>query len=176
VGAVRRRCAAATSRDKAIAIADGAVAAQGATLGPQWQRVATVKLASEDADQMDIAQIRLAQAGPDVYRSLVGTMLAPPFWEVRYAMFGGDVVGRAEEWRVAVTDDGAVRTMAHTLPESAAGAHLARDAAQSLAERALKARFDVDAKPLKVVAADEQRRPRRLVVRVRRSASPSRQR
>jgi hypothetical protein len=51
--------------------------------------------------------------------------------------------------------------MAHTLPESAAGEHLARDAAQSLAERALKARFDVDAKPLKVVAADEQQRPAR---------------
>ena len=85
------------ARDKAIAIADAAVAAQGATLGPQWQRVATVKLASEDAEQWTSHKFVWREAGPDVYRSLVGTMLAPPFWEVRYAMFGGDVVGRAEE-------------------------------------------------------------------------------
>jgi len=149
------------ARDKAIAIADAAVAAQGAALGPQWQRFATVHLATDDAGQWTSHKFVWREAGPDVYRSLVGTMLAPPFWEVRYAMFGGDVVGRADEWRVAVTDDGAVRTMAHTLPESAAGAHLARDAAQSLAERALKTRFDVDAKPLRIVAADEQQRPAR---------------
>ena len=99
-------------------MADAAVAAQGATLGPQWQRFATVNLASDDAQQWTSHKFVWREAGPEVYRRLVGTMLAPPFWEVRYAMFGGDVVERAEEWRVAVTDDGAVRTMAHTLPES----------------------------------------------------------
>ena len=54
---------------------------------------------------MDVAQVRVARGGRGAYRALVGTMLAPPLWEVRYAMFDGDVVERAEEWRLAVTDD-----------------------------------------------------------------------
>ena len=148
-------------RDRAIAAADAAVAAQGATLGPQWQRFAAVKLASEDAQQWTWHKFVWREAGPEAYRRLVGTMLAPPFWEVRYAMFGGDVAERAEEWRVAITNDGAVRTMAHVLPEARAGAHLTRDAAQALAQRTLQARFGVDAAPLRIVAADEQQRPAR---------------
>ena len=125
------------ARDRAIAIADAAVAAQGHPLGSQWQRFATVKLASDDAMQWPWHKFVWREAGAEVYRGLVGTMLAPPFWEVRYATFGGDIVERAEEWRVAVTDDGAVRAIAHTLPEARAGAHLARDAAQALAEGAM---------------------------------------
>ena len=94
------------------------------TLGPQWQRFAAVKLASEDPQQWTWHKFVWREAGPEAYRRLVGTMLAPPFWEVRYAMFGGDVAERAEEWRVAITDDGAVRAMTHALPEARAGAHL----------------------------------------------------
>ena len=76
-------------------------------------------------------------------------------------MFGGDVVERAEEWRLAVTDDRGIRAMTHGLPEGRAGAHLTRDAALALASRALKVRFDADAAALKLVAADEQQRPAR---------------
>ena len=49
----------------------------------------------------------------------------------------------------------------HALPEARAGAHLQREAAQALAQRALQMRFGVDATPLHVVAADEQQRPAR---------------
>ena len=48
-------------------------------------------------------------------------------------MFGGDVVERAEEWRLAVTDDRGIRAMTHGLPEGRAGAHLTRDAALDIA-------------------------------------------
>ena len=148
-------------RDRAIAAADAAIAAQGMTPGPQWQRFAAVKLASEDPQQWTWHKFVWREAGPEAYRRLVGTVLAPPFWEIRYAMFSGDVAERAEEWRVAITDDGAVRAMTHALPEARAGAHLPREAAQALAQRALQMRFGVDATPLHVVAADEQQRPAR---------------
>jgi len=148
-------------RAGAIAAADAALAARGVTLGPQWQRFAAVKLASEDPEQWAWHKFVWREAGPDAYRRLVGTILAPPVWEVRYAMFGGDVVDRAEEWRVAVQDDGRIRAMAHALPEARAGASLARDDALALARRALKERFDVDATPLSLVAADQQQRPAR---------------
>ena len=148
-------------RADAIAAADAALAAQGVSLGPQWRRFATVKLASEDAEQRAWHRFVWREAGEQAYRRLVGTMLAPPFWEVRYATFDGDVADRAEEWRVAVTDDGAIRAMAHTLPEARAGAHLGRDDALALAQAALKKRFDVDAGSLTLVAAEQQQRPAR---------------
>lgn len=148
-------------RAQAIAAADAALSAQGVTPGPEWQRFATVKLASEDAQQWAWHRFVWREAGPDAYRRLVGTILAPPVWEVRYATFGGDVVERAEEWRVAITNDATVRAMSHTLPEARPGAHLTRDAAQALAQQALKTRFDVDARPLELVAADQQQRPAR---------------
>ena len=148
-------------RADAIAAADAALAAQGVTLGPQWQRFATVKLASDDPQQWTWHKFVWREAGEEAYRRLVGTILAPPFWEVRYATFGGDVVERAEEWRLAVTDDRGIRAMTHGLPEGRAGAQLTRDAALALASRALKVRFDADAAALKLVAADEQQRPAR---------------
>ena len=148
-------------RAEAIAAADAALAAQGVEPGARWQRFATVKLASEDAAQWTWHKFVWREAGAEAYRRLLGTVLAPPVWEVRYATFDGDVVERAEEWRVTIADDRSVRALVHTLPEQRAGARLARDAAQVLAERALQTRFGVDATTLERIAADEQQRPAR---------------
>ncbi|MGE5105154.1 MAG: lysostaphin resistance A-like protein [Betaproteobacteria bacterium] len=148
-------------RADAIAAADAAIAAQGVSLGPQWRRIALVKLASEDAQQWAWHRFVWREAGPAKYRRLVGTILAPPVWEVRYATFEGDVAERAEEWRVSVNDDRSIRAMAHVLPEARPGAALSRDAALALARGALKARFDVDPAPLTLVAADQEQRPAR---------------
>jgi hypothetical protein len=148
-------------RGEAIAAADVALSAEGVTLGPEWHRFATVRLASEDPQQWAWHRFVWREAGPEAYRRLVGTILAPPVWQVRYATFGGDVVERAEEWSVMITGERTVRVMSHTLPESRPGAHLTRDAALALAQRALKTRFDVDAHPLEIVAAEQQQRPAR---------------
>ncbi|HEY3553716.1 MAG TPA: CPBP family intramembrane glutamic endopeptidase, partial [Casimicrobiaceae bacterium] len=138
----------AIDRGRAVAIADAALAAQGAKLGPGWRREAMVRLASEDPQQWRSHRFVWREAGPEAYRRLLGTFLAPPVWQVRYALFEGDVAARAEEWRVNVSGDGHVRTITHALPEARAGAKLARDAALALAQKALRARFDVDAAPL----------------------------
>jgi hypothetical protein len=151
----------AISRADAIARADAAVAAQGATLGPDWHRYAMVKLASEDPQQWLWHRFVWREAGPEAYRRLVGTILAPPVWQVRYATFAGDVETRAEEWRVSVAGDGTVRTVTHALPEARPGAKLSREAALALAQKALRVRFDVDAAPLALVSADEAQRPAR---------------
>ena len=148
-------------RDDAIAAADAALAAQGVTLGPQWHRFATVRLASAEPQQWLWHKFVWREAGPEAYRRLVGTILSPPVWQVRYATFGGDVVERAEEWRVLVGNDRQVRAMSHYLPESRPGAHLSREAALALAHAAVKTRFGVDPAPLTLVAADEEQRPAR---------------
>ena len=151
----------AIGRAQAIAIADAALSAQGAKLGPGWRTAAIVRLASDDAQQWTWHRFVWREAGPEVYRRLVGTFLAPPVWQVRYAPFAGDVAARAEEWRVSIAGDGQVRTITHALPEARPGARLTRDAALTLAQQALRARFDADPAPLRLVSADEAQRPAR---------------
>src|SRR5487761_2069469 len=148
-------------RGAAIAAADAALAARGVTLGPQWRRFAVVGLASEVRQQWQARKFVRREVGERAYRALVGGPLAPPVWEVRYASFGGDVVERAEEWRVTVATDRSIRTIIHALPEGRPGASLPRQAALERAERELHARFGVDAAALPLVAADEQQRPAR---------------
>ena len=87
------------------------------TLSPEWQRFATVKLASEEPGQWTWHRFVWREAGRDAYRRLLGTILAPPMWEVRYAKFDGDVGERAEEWRVAITNDRRMRAIAGKLSE-----------------------------------------------------------
>src|SRR5437899_8194284 len=105
--------------------------------------MSTVRLAS-DEPQWSQHTFVWREAGPAVYRALVGTVLAPPLWDVRYAMFDGDVAARAEEWRITIDPGGNARQVRHALPEARPGARLANDAARALAERALPAAFGVD--------------------------------
>ena len=145
-------------RNAAIAIAEKAIAARGVKLGDEWQRMATIKLASDDAAQWPWHKFVWREAGPDVYRKLMNNALPPPVWDVRFAKFEGDVAERAEEWRVAVAGDGTIRTLRHTLPEGRAGARLSRDAALALAERELRNKFGIDPATVKETAADETNR------------------
>lgn len=146
------------SREDAIARADAALAARGVVPGAQWQRFAAIRLASDDASQWAWHKFIWQEKGADVYRKLIGTALPPPLWEVRYAMFDGDVADRAEEWRATIASDGSLRTLRHVLPQGRAGARPARDAALALAQREVRARFGVDPATLREAAADEERR------------------
>ena len=149
------------TRDAAIAKADQALAERGASLGPEWRRMAVVRVAPDEASQWQWHKFVWREAGPAVYRAQVGAALAPPAWEIRYARFDGDVAERAEEWRVAVSGDGRIRTVRHQLPQGRPGATLTREAALAIAERELRTRFDLDPTALKLVAADEDKRDAR---------------
>src|SRR5262249_51196284 len=93
---------------------------------------------------------------------LIGNWLAPPLWEVRYARFdSGDVVDRAEEWRVTVDGEGKGRGVRHWLPEQRPGAKLGRDEARSLAQAEVPDSFGLDLAGLREVEARENVRPAR---------------
>ena len=96
--------------------------------------MSVVRLAPEEGAQRLWHRFVWREAGPGAYRALVGNALAPPLWEVRFARFDGDVVERAEEWRVAVAGNGDVRQVVHRLPEGRPGANLERPAAEALAK------------------------------------------
>jgi hypothetical protein len=148
-------------RAAAVAAADAALAARGVALGPEWTRMATTRLASDSAEQWRAHKFVWREGGRDTYAGLVGSTLAPPLWEVRYAKFDGDVPERAEEWRVTVAGDGKVRQVRHALPEARPGAALTRSEALARAEREAAERFGLDPAKLKAVGAEERQRPAR---------------
>jgi membrane protease YdiL (CAAX protease family) len=149
-------------RAVAIAAAEKALAARGVHLGSEWEHLANVRVASDDPRQWVQHRFVWQEAGPKQYHALIGHVLAPPTWDVRFARFGGDIGERAEEWRVSVGTLGDVRTQRHTLPEGRPGASLTRDAAQAIAEREVRARFDLDPSALRLVGAEETKRPARV--------------
>ncbi len=150
----------AFDRVAAEAAADAALQARGVALGPEWRRLSVVRSANDDA-QWTQHKFVWREAGPAIYRALIGTTLAPPLWVVRYAMFEGDVAARAEEWRVMIEPTGEVRQIWHVLPEAQPGKRLAQDAARERAEQFLRERFGLDPAGLTFVGAEERDRPAR---------------
>jgi len=140
--------------------ADAALEARGVKLAPEWRRFATIRKATDDG-QWTQHRFVWREAGPEAYRALIGSTLSPPLWEVRYAMFEGDVAGRAEEWRVTINPDGSLRQVRHQLPEGRDGARLSREQALARAEDHLRARFGLDPAALTQVAAEDRDRPAR---------------
>jgi hypothetical protein len=148
-------------RQDAEAKALAALAARGVTLGPEWRRASVVRVASDIPDLWQGHQFVWREGGHDGYAKLVGNVLAPPLWEVRWARFDGEVADRAEEWRATIDGGGAVRQIRHMLPEDRPGAHLARDDARALAVRAVRDRFGLDATTLSEIGAEEKQQPAR---------------
>ena len=144
------------------AIASAALVSRGVVLGPDWRQSSIVRLATDDPSRWEGHKFVWREAGRDAYAKLIGNVLVPPHWEVRYARFDGDVAERAEEWRVTI--DGRARGAPD--PACAAGiaarrAPFARRGARPRAEdraRAIRARSSV----LKEVGAEEKQLPARV--------------
>jgi hypothetical protein len=148
-------------RANAEAAADAALKNRGITLGPEWKQAAATKLASEDGTWL-WHKFVWREGGQGAYAHLMGSWLAPPLWEVRYARFeGGDVVDRSEEWRVTVSGDGAVRQVRHQLPERMPGARLSRDQARIIARKEINQRFGLDPEALREVSVKDDSQPAR---------------
>ncbi|HUH95458.1 MAG TPA: type II CAAX endopeptidase family protein [Casimicrobiaceae bacterium] len=149
-------------RGDAEAAADAALAARGVKLSPDWRRYAITRTAPEDPGQWLGHVFVWREAGHQVYRKLVGSWLAPPYWDVRYARFDdGDVAERAEEWHVIVDNEGKVRSFVHQLPEKRPGASLTREQARALAQGELRRAFGLEPAKLREVEANEDKRDAR---------------
>ncbi|HEY7058463.1 MAG TPA: lysostaphin resistance A-like protein, partial [Vicinamibacterales bacterium] len=128
------------TRQQAADIARRTLTERGFTLGPRW-RVMPVP----DDGGGGAGEFVSETAGEARRRSLLGSYLPKPRWNVRVATFEGDVVDRAEEWRVSVSDTGEVRMVQHTLPEGRPGASLDEPVARALAVATLQKRYGLDA-------------------------------
>ncbi len=153
----------AIDRGQAETIADGALKERGAALDPEWKRMSATRYAPQDSNGWLWQKFVWREAGRDLYAQLMGTWLAPPLWDVRYARFDvGDVADRAEEWRVTVDGAGKVRQIRHALPEGRPGAKLTQEEARKLAQREIRDRFGLDPAALREVSAEQQERPARI--------------
>ncbi|MEO6929292.1 MAG: CPBP family intramembrane glutamic endopeptidase [Casimicrobiaceae bacterium] len=149
------------ARADALRAADAALTARGVALPGDFTRSASVRLASDDASQWTAQRFVWQEGSPAIYRAVVGNTLPGPLWAVRYARFSGDVVDRAEQWRVTVNGDGSIRQVSHQLPEGRAGASLPRAEAERRADAELVARYAIDPSTLKLIGASDRKRPAR---------------
>ncbi|MEO6566093.1 MAG: CPBP family intramembrane glutamic endopeptidase, partial [Casimicrobiaceae bacterium] len=148
-------------RAAALVAAEGALRDRGVTLGPEWQRMAMPRQVLGESSSRQAHAFVWREAGSSIYRQLMGSTLAPPLWEVRLVRFDGAVAERAEEWRISVTGDGAIRQVVHRLPEGRAGAALDQDRAGVVAQRAIRAAFGLDPALLVFRSADATQQPAR---------------
>ena len=149
------------SRADALVTAESTLRSRGVVLAPDWKRFAKVRAASEESQQWDGHEFVWREAGRDAYLGLIGNVLAPPLWEVRFARFTGDVAERAEEWRVTMEGTGKVRQVRHALPEGRAGASLERAPALAIAERAVREQLGREPSTLKLIGAEQKQQPAR---------------
>ncbi|MEP7328874.1 MAG: CPBP family intramembrane glutamic endopeptidase [Betaproteobacteria bacterium] len=151
----------AIDRAAALTAAESALRTRGVVLDAQWQRMALPRHVLAEPSARVAHTFVWRKAGADMYHTLIGNTLAPPLWEVRFARFDGDVAERAEEWRVSVTGDGAIRQIVHRLPEARAGASLEQPAALLVAQRAIQDAFGIDPAALVFRSADATQQPAR---------------
>ena len=153
----------AIDRTQAEATADAALKERGITLGPEWKRMSATRYAAQDSNGWLWQKFVWREGGHDLYAQLMGSWLAPPLWDVRYARFDvGDVADRAEEWRVTVDGAGRVRQVRHSLPEGRPGAKLTEEDARKIAQRVIREQFGLDAAVVREVSAEQQERPARV--------------
>jgi hypothetical protein len=145
-------------RVEAADIARRALEQRGVTLGPKWRVLPSPEDGSAGAHEF-IADT----AGNERRQQLIGLYLPKQRWVVRVATFEGDVVERAEEWRVYVSDTGQLQRIEHTLPEGRPGASLQEEAARQLARQALVQHTGLDV--TRGQAAEISARPSKLKAR-----------
>ena len=132
-------------------------------LPPPWYEMASV-FAHYENHQATAYQHRFIwqEGGKKLYRSLLGTYLTPAHWNVRFAKFEGDIVERAEEYKVFIIKDGLVFRTLHDLPETRPGKTLSEEQARIIAHKAVQDRYNLDPSQLKKISATADKKPQRM--------------
>ncbi len=112
---------------------------QNIILEKPWQQFAI------GGGTVDEQQRFVWRTAKELYKKLLGAYLTPAQWLVRHAKFEGDIVARAEEYKIYTNPDGTITRIDHTLPESQEGKTLVEADARKLAHAALKKEFNLDA-------------------------------
>lgn len=143
-------------RNQAETLAQETLRERGIEISDSWQILSTVDIPLDQDDRF-----AWQEGGKETYKALMGTYLVPPRWKVRFAQFAGDIVERAEEYHVFLSDDGEIVRVSHQLPESRPGATLNQEEAHALADTVIQSAYHLDPASLKEVAAEPFKLPER---------------
>lgn len=143
-------------RQEATRLATEALKKQEGEVPAHWK---TLPYVQSGVDQED--RFVWQAGGREAYRRLIGSYLAVPGWNVRFARFEGDVVQRAEEYNVTVVGTGEVVRMRHQLPESAPGQSLPEAEARQLAHKTVESQFQLRVGQLQEISAVASKLPSR---------------
>jgi len=127
-------------------------------LGDTWEELSNVSAPSGQSHRF-VWQ----EGGKESYDDLMNRHLGSPHWYVRYVRFDEevDIAERAEEYRVAIYEDGKRLKLTHRLPEARPGPSLTEEEARPIADSVLAANYTYNIADLKEVSASPAKLPER---------------
>ena len=145
------------SRNDAIALADKAMTEYGFDSDKSW----TVE-SQHQAWNNKQYQFIWQQRGRESYHELLGNYLSEPKWAVRYRLYDGDVVERAEEFVTWVNQEGKITRILHTLPEEMKGLSLTEDEARLIVLDFILNTYELVPESIIELEARSDKKPNRL--------------
>ncbi len=149
------------TRTQAIEQAQNFLQQQEIILATPWQPLAKIFSTYENSPFELQHRFIWQEGGKENYQKLLGTYLMPPCWIVRFAQFEGDIVERAEEYRLFLQTANTVFRTLHILPQTRSGAQLTKEQARTIAQEAIKKQFKLDSATLEEISATAQQQPAR---------------
>jgi hypothetical protein len=150
------------TREQAIQQSNEFLASENIMLNQQWQ---TLPLLFIDYKLVPVIANQHAfiwkKGKKDLYQALLGSYLRPAHWTVRYAQFDGDIVERAEEYKLFLYNDHSIYGYNHQLPESRNGISLTQQEARTIAHKAIQEEFNIDPQQLIEISAIQTQLPHR---------------
>jgi Type II CAAX prenyl endopeptidase Rce1-like len=151
------------ARPEALQKAEDYLAKRNIVLDTSWKRLVRF-YSGYHGGALDKAHHNyIWQHSPTLYKQLIEQhYLLGPLWQVRYARFEGDVVARAEEYKIFIDVNGNVFEVHHVLPQNRPGASLSVEDARAIAHRAIKDELTIEAGNIKEISATPTQQPARL--------------
>jgi len=148
--------------DKQTAInqAQAVLTEKNISLDDKWQTLALI-VPHYTLMPQAVQHVFIWQEGKkDIYSQFLGNYLQPAHWMIRYAQFSGDIVARAQEYKLMFFSSSLFRYN-HQLPESTPGKELTQQESRLIAHKALHDYYHLDHKNLTEVSAQEIKHPHR---------------
>ncbi len=145
----------AIEKNEAEDVADAALELRDITIPDSWKRSTSAITSPGIADRYVWSEAR------SEYDRLKGTYLPPNRWRIRYTDFESEAELR-ERYEIVVCNTGEILRIAHSVPESKAGALLSRERAETIATGVLWHQFQIRKDEARIVSGTDKKLPERV--------------
>ncbi|MCK5632672.1 CPBP family intramembrane metalloprotease, partial [bacterium] len=149
------------SKSKAISLAQKELEKRNITLDKTWQTLPML-IGNYTTHPIHTMQHQFIwQSDKSLYRSLIGSYLAPSRWVIRFVTFSGTISERSEEYLVIITEHGTVFRFIHKIPELKSGKHLNEKKAREIAHNYLAQSIKIQPNQVQEISATKTKKPNR---------------